>query len=115
MAGLMTKTRSSGRSIGTVGLALRELKENAPELLATLESRFDPQLWLDLIAANGTVFELFKALENSSTAFARRLIADNDWPHIDVTRRSIEEAAAAIITLFNDRLMAREQERAQQA
>lgn len=41
--------------------------------------------------------------------FARRLIADNDWPHIDVTRRSIEEAAAAIINLFNDRLMAREQ------
>lgn len=46
-------------------------------------------------------------------AFARRLIADNDWPHIDVTRRSIEEAAAAIITMFNDRLMAKEQ--AQQA
>jgi [pyruvate, water dikinase]-phosphate phosphotransferase / [pyruvate, water dikinase] kinase len=36
---------------------------------------------------------------------ARRLIADNDWPTIDMTRRSIEEAAAAIITLFNDRLM----------
>ncbi len=47
--------------------------------------------------------------------FARRLIADNDWPHIDVTRRSIEEAAAAIITLFNDRLMEREQERTRQA
>lgn len=40
--------------------------------------------------------------------FARRLIADNDWPHIDVTRRSIEEAAAAIINMFNDRLMAKE-------
>ncbi len=38
-------------------------------------------------------------------AFARRLIADHDWPFIDVTRRSIEEAAAAIITLFNDRIM----------
>ncbi len=38
-------------------------------------------------------------------AFARRLIADHGWPVIDVTRRSIEEAAAAIITLFNDRVM----------
>tara|TARA_R110000782_G_scaffold268689_1_gene365531 strand:- start:63049 stop:63891 length:843 start_codon:yes stop_codon:yes gene_type:complete len=36
---------------------------------------------------------------------ARRMIADNGWPSIDMTRRSIEEAAAAIITLFNDRLM----------
>src|SRR5690606_27302214 len=30
-------------------------------------------------------------------AFARRLFADNGWPVIDVTRRSIEETAAAII------------------
>jgi regulator of PEP synthase PpsR (kinase-PPPase family) len=36
-------------------------------------------------------------------AFARRLFADNDWPVIDVTRRSIEETAAAIINLFNQR------------
>jgi len=36
-------------------------------------------------------------------AFARRLIADNDWPMIDVTRRSIEEVAAAIINLYNER------------
>ncbi|MCB2015453.1 MAG: pyruvate, water dikinase regulatory protein [Sphingobium sp.] len=35
--------------------------------------------------------------------FARRMIADQDWPTIDMTRRSIEEAAAAIINLFNDR------------
>jgi regulator of PEP synthase PpsR (kinase-PPPase family) len=34
--------------------------------------------------------------------FARRMFADNDWPVIDVTRRSIEEAAAAIITLYNE-------------
>ncbi len=34
---------------------------------------------------------------------ARRMYADNDWPVIDMTRRSIEEAAAAIITLYNER------------
>lgn len=37
------------------------------------------------------------------TAFARRLFADNGWPVIDVTRRSIEEAAAAIINLHQKR------------
>ncbi|MBS1239587.1 MAG: ATP/GTP-binding protein [Proteobacteria bacterium] len=36
-------------------------------------------------------------------AFARRLFADNGWPVIDVTRRSIEETAAAIIRLHNER------------
>jgi regulator of PEP synthase PpsR (kinase-PPPase family) len=36
-------------------------------------------------------------------AFARRMFADNSWPVIDVTRRSIEETAAAIIALCNDR------------
>ena len=36
-------------------------------------------------------------------AFARRLFADNDWPVIDVTRRSIEESAAAIISIYNER------------
>jgi [pyruvate, water dikinase]-phosphate phosphotransferase / [pyruvate, water dikinase] kinase len=34
---------------------------------------------------------------------ARRMFADNDWPVLDVTRRSIEESAAAIINLFNER------------
>ena len=34
--------------------------------------------------------------------FARRMFADNNWPVIDVTRRSIEETAAAIIKLITD-------------
>lgn len=36
--------------------------------------------------------------------YARRLFADNGWPVIDVTRRSIEETAAAVINLHNERL-----------
>ncbi|HEX7657445.1 MAG TPA: kinase/pyrophosphorylase, partial [Sphingomonas sp.] len=36
-------------------------------------------------------------------AYARRMFADNGWPVIDVTRRSIEETAAAIATLVRDR------------
>lgn len=36
-------------------------------------------------------------------AFARRMFADNGWPVIDMTRRSIEEASAAIIGLVGER------------
>ncbi len=35
--------------------------------------------------------------------FARRMFADNGWPVIDVTRRSIEETAAAIMRLVQER------------
>jgi regulator of PEP synthase PpsR (kinase-PPPase family) len=35
--------------------------------------------------------------------FARRMFADNGWPVIDVTRRSIEETAAAVINLLKER------------
>ncbi len=37
--------------------------------------------------------------------YARRMFADNGWPVIDVTRRSIEETAAAIINLINQRVV----------
>jgi len=36
-------------------------------------------------------------------AYSRRICAQNDWPILDVTRRSIEESAAAIIRLMQDR------------
>ena len=36
-------------------------------------------------------------------ASARRMFADKGWPVIDVTRRSIEETAAAIINLMTER------------
>ena len=36
-------------------------------------------------------------------AFARRMFADNGWPVIDVTRRSIEETAFAIVKLCEQR------------
>lgn len=42
-------------------------------------------------------------------AYARRMFADNDWPVIDVTRRSIEETAAAIIQLVEERRAARDE------
>lgn len=39
----------------------------------------------------------------SEVKYARRMFGDNGWPVIDVTRRSIEETAAAVINLFNER------------
>jgi regulator of PEP synthase PpsR (kinase-PPPase family) len=36
-------------------------------------------------------------------AFSRRLCAKHNWPLIDVTRRSIEETAAAVMTLMTER------------
>jgi regulator of PEP synthase PpsR (kinase-PPPase family) len=36
-------------------------------------------------------------------AFARRIFSDNNWPVIDVTRRSIEETAAAVMKLMAER------------
>ena len=35
--------------------------------------------------------------------YARRMFADNGWAVIDVTSRSIEETAAAVIRLYNER------------
>ncbi len=36
-------------------------------------------------------------------AFARKLCARHGWPVIDVTRRSIEETAAAVLNLYSER------------
>lgn len=41
---------------------------------------------------------------NSEVANARRMFADQGWAVIDVTRRSIEETAAAIVHLYQERL-----------
>lgn len=43
------------------------------------------------------------AVVTAEVAFARRLFADHDVPVIDVTRRSIEETAAAVINLVQAR------------
>ncbi len=42
--------------------------------------------------------------------FAKRLFAEQGWPAIDVTRRSIEETATAIYQLYRNRRMAADDE-----
>jgi regulator of PEP synthase PpsR (kinase-PPPase family) len=44
-----------------------------------------------------------RAAVAEEVAFSRRLCSKNDWPSIDVTRRSIEETAAAVMRLLNER------------
>ena len=39
---------------------------------------------------------------------ARRLFAEQGWPSIDVTRRSIEETATAIYQLYRNRMAEQE-------
>ena len=36
-------------------------------------------------------------------AYSRRICADHGWPVIDVTRKSVEETAATVILMMNDR------------
>lgn len=42
-------------------------------------------------------------LIKTEITYTKRLCAQNGWPVIDVTRRSIEETAAAILRLYHDR------------
>ena len=44
-----------------------------------------------------------KAAVAEEVAFSRRLCAKYNWPSIDVTRRSIEETAAAVMNLLSER------------
>jgi [pyruvate, water dikinase]-phosphate phosphotransferase / [pyruvate, water dikinase] kinase len=44
-----------------------------------------------------------KAAVAEEVAFSRRLCAKRNWPSIDVTRRSIEETAAAVMRLLSER------------
>ena len=58
-----------------------------------------------LLAMKDTANARYVDLETvtGEVQFARRLYAQNGWPVIDVTRRSIEETAAAIINLLTER------------
>ena len=53
-------------------------------------------------AATGDDHYVDRQAVSDEIAFSRRLCARNGWPVIDVTRRSIEETAAAIMKLLAD-------------
>jgi [pyruvate, water dikinase]-phosphate phosphotransferase / [pyruvate, water dikinase] kinase len=57
---------------------------------------------LSLNADDNTAY-VDRDLVAEEIAYSRRLCGRRNWPLIDVTRRSIEETAAAIIRLYDDR------------
>ena len=58
---------------------------------------------LSLNAVDHSSTYIDKAAIAAEIAFSRKLCVRNGWPIIDVTRRSIEETAAAIIALRDER------------
>lgn len=71
---LVDRTIAKGRSIGTLHLALRKLKETNASSLEELERKIGANRYLRLIASAGTIFELFKVIEYSSLSMAANLI-----------------------------------------
>jgi hypothetical protein len=59
---------------------------------------------LSMGAASGNDEYIDKQAVADEVAFARRLSARFNWAQLDVTRRSIEETAAAVLKLYTDRL-----------
>jgi hypothetical protein len=75
---LVDKTIAAGRSIGTLDLTLRELGDADEALLGRLEQTIGAGRFLRLIAANGTLFELFKVLEHATPTFREELLEQLD-------------------------------------
>ncbi|MEK6287014.1 MAG: hypothetical protein AABO57_14845 [Acidobacteriota bacterium] len=80
---MIQRTMNAGRSIGTLHFALREVKHNAKPLLILLEEKIGAARFLRLIAANGSIFELFMLIRYSSLPMAEKLIASLDDPLLD--------------------------------
>ncbi|MEX2618504.1 MAG: pyruvate, water dikinase regulatory protein [Alphaproteobacteria bacterium] len=58
---------------------------------------------LHLLAEKHEINYIDPEVVRREVTMARRLCTENNWPVIDVTRRSIEESAAAIMQLLADR------------
>ena len=76
-----------------------KLRLAAPERL--IQIRQNRLLGIGARVDNDTYID--RQAVTDEVTFARRLSAKYNWPLIDVTRRSIEETAAAIMKLFADR------------
>ena len=96
---LLNKTISAGRSIGTLSLAMRELNNTDPALLAGLEQAIGAPGWMRLIDANGTVFELFKVLERATPEFRAVLLAQLDAAQAERLLNKTIRAGRSIGTL----------------
>src|SRR5262249_28732842 len=75
---MFERTITAGRSIGTLNFTMRELKQNDKALLRQLEVKIGAPRFLRLIAANGTLYELFRVIEHSTLEMTEELIAALD-------------------------------------
>jgi len=71
---LIDQTIASGRSIGTMELALRELQQTAPALLQKLSGKIGAKRWWQLICSNGTINILAGILRRLHGTFSRELV-----------------------------------------
>ena len=92
---LYDRTVEAGRSIGTLHLALRELGRTDGKLREDLQDKIGVERFLALIAANGTLFELFGLLQYSTPAFARALLDALDEPKAQALYDKTVEASVS--------------------
>jgi regulator of PEP synthase PpsR (kinase-PPPase family) len=83
------ETRTNAFVVGLVASAERIAQVRQNRVLEHAASHLDAYVDREAIAAE--------------IAETRQLCARRGWPVIDVTRRSIEETAAAILRLYHDR------------
>ncbi|HLG12931.1 MAG TPA: hypothetical protein VJH03_00185 [Blastocatellia bacterium] len=118
---MIQRTINTGRSVGTLSLALRELKQNDEALLTQLEEKIGAARFLHLIAANGSIPELFRVIQYSSLPMAAKLIAALEDPLLDqlveqtissgrsigtinFTLRELKQNAEALLTRLEEKI-----------
>ncbi len=96
---LIAKTISSGRSIGTLHLSLRELKDTDEALLQKLEQKIGAEHYLDLVSQAGTIFELFRVIQYSTLTMAEEIIDKLDDAALDILIAKTISSGRSIGTL----------------
>lgn len=71
---MMERTIASGQSIGTINLALRDLKKSNPDLLNKLEQKIGARRWWQVICANGNITTLRNILRYMDRNYKRHFI-----------------------------------------
>ena len=103
---LVNKTIEQERSVGTLDFTLRDLKQKRVtldgkemNLLAEIEKKVTAKHLLQLIVNNGTIFELFRFLQRSSTSRADELIRALSSSDIDLLVDKTIEQERSIETI----------------
>jgi hypothetical protein len=96
---IITNTEKAERSLGTLGLALRELglhdEPVKTGLLSGLEAKIGPQRWLALMS-RGSLPDLLRLLENSTPEFSGRLIEALDSARLDAVIANTKAAGRSL-------------------